>query len=55
VWVGLLWPYLFLDEARTALKLPEGYKPAHAIAFGYASGPKLPAPVRKTDIVTYIK
>jgi nitroreductase len=55
VWVGLLWPFLALDEARTMLNIPEGYKPVHGIAFGYASGPKLPAPARKMDVVNYIK
>lgn len=55
VFVGLLWPYLHQDETGTTLKLPEGYKPMHAVAFGYASGDKLPAPERKRDVVTYIK
>ncbi len=55
VWVGLLWPYLRSDGAAAALHLPDGYTPRHAVAFGYASGPKLPAPARKTDIVNYIK
>lgn len=55
VFVGLLWPYINLEEARTTLKLPDGYKPMHAIAFGYAAGPILPAPERKKDVVTYIK
>jgi nitroreductase len=55
VWVGLLWPYLSLAEAKTSLQLPDGYKPVHAIAFGYPSGPKLPTPPRKKDVVTYIK
>lgn len=55
VWVGLLWPYIKTPEALAELKIPEGYKLLHAIAFGYQSGPKLPAPLRNTDVVTYIK
>lgn len=55
VWVGLLWPYLNTPDAPVDLQLPEGYTPLHAIAFGYASGPKLPAPVRKEDVVNYIR
>jgi nitroreductase len=55
VWVGLLWPYLHEDEAKTALKIPEGYTPLHAIAFGYPAGGKLPAPPRKPDVFTYIR
>jgi len=55
VWVGLLWPYVNLEEAHATLKVPDGYKTMHAIAFGYAAGPKLPAPERKKDVVAYIK
>jgi len=55
VWVGLLWFYLALDEAPAKLQLPDGYKPLHGVAFGYASGPKLPAPLRNPDVVTYIR
>jgi nitroreductase len=55
VWVGLLWPYLHSDEARATLKIPDGYTPQHAIAFGYAAGPKLPAPPRKPDVADYIR
>jgi nitroreductase/uncharacterized protein YciI len=55
VWVGLLWPYLHGDEARAALRIPEGFTIQHAIAFGYPAGGKLPAPPRKSDIVTYIR
>ncbi len=55
VWVGLLWSYINLEEAASTLKIPEGYKPVHAIAFGFQRGPKLPAPERKRDVITYIK
>lgn len=55
VWVGLLWPFINLPEAKSILELPEGYKPVHGIAFGYPSGDPLPAPLRKTDVVNYIK
>lgn len=55
VWVGLLWPYIKLDEAPATLQVPQGYKPVHAIAFGYQNAPNLPAPERKKDVVTYIK
>ncbi len=54
VWVGLLWPYLHSSDAKTALKIPEGYTPQHAIAFGYPAGDLPPAPPRKPDIVTYL-
>lgn len=54
VWVGLLRFYLDLEEAPAKLRLPSGYKPAHAAAFGYAGGPKPPAPERNPDVVTYI-
>lgn len=55
VWVGLLWPFINLPEAKTLLELPDGYKPVHAIAFGFASGEKLPAPNRKSNVINYIK
>jgi nitroreductase len=55
VFVGLLWPYITTPEAPAELKIPEGYKLLHAVAFGYPSGPKLPAPPRNTDVVTYIR
>lgn len=55
VWVGLLRFYLGLEEAPAKLLLPEGYKLFNGIAFGYAGGPKLPAPVRNPDVVTYIR
>ncbi len=55
VWIGLLWPYIKSDEANGEMKIPEGYRLLHAVAFGYRSGPELPAPPRKTDIVTYIR
>lgn len=55
VWVGLLWFYLGLPEAPAELRVPAGYKPMHAVAFGHASGPKLPAPVRNPNVVTYIR
>ena len=55
VWVGLLWFFMDLEEARAMLNLPVGYKLAHAAAFGYAQGPKLPAPVRNPDVITYIR
>ncbi len=55
VFVGLLWPYITTPEAPAELQIPEGYKLLHAVAFGYQSGEKLPAPPRKTDVVTYIK
>ncbi len=54
VWVGLLWPYLSLAEARETLRIPDGYKPLHAVAFGYAAGGPLKAPERKKDVVNYI-
>ena len=55
VWVGLLWFFMGLEEAPGMLRIPEGYKLAHAAAFGYAKGPKLPAPVRNPDVVSYIR
>ncbi|SHI11072.1 Nitroreductase [Sporobacter termitidis DSM 10068] len=55
VWVGLLRFYLTLEEAPASLRLPEGYVPMHGAAFGYAGGPKLPAPARNPDVVTYIR
>lgn len=55
VWVGMLWPFLNTEEAKTMLKIPEGYTPLHGIAFGYPAGPSLPAPPRKPDSVTYIR
>jgi nitroreductase len=55
VFVGLLWPFISSEEAPAALKIPEGYKLLHAVAFGYQSGDKLPAPQRNADVVTYIK
>jgi nitroreductase len=55
VWVGLLWFFLDLEEAPVKLQLPEGFKPCHGVAFGYASGPKLPAPLRNPNVVTYIR
>jgi nitroreductase len=55
VWVGLLWFYMALEEAPRTLKIPEGNKLAHAAAFGYAKGPKLPAPLRNPDVVSYIR
>lgn len=54
VWVGLLWPYLSLDVAREKLQIPDGYKPLHAVAFGYAEGGQMAAPERRKDVVTYI-
>jgi nitroreductase len=55
VWVGLLWFYMRLEETPATLRLPEGYLPAHAAAFGYAKGPRLPAPIRNPNVVTYIR
>lgn len=55
VWLGLLWPYMHLPETPAQLNIPEGYVLIHAIAFGYASGEKLPAPIRKTDVFTYLR
>jgi nitroreductase len=55
VWVGLLWFYLSLEEAPAKLRLPEGMRPAHGAAFGYASGQRLPAPLRNPNVVTYIR
>lgn len=55
VWVGLLQFYLSLEEAPEKLRLPKGYKPAHAVAFGYPGGPKPSAPERNPDVVTFIR
>ncbi len=55
VWVGLLWPYFSLDEAREKLRIPEGYKPLHAVAFGYPNGENPAAPERRKDVVSYIR
>lgn len=55
VFVGLLWPYISSADAPAELQIPKGFKLFHAIAFGYPAGPKLPAPPRKTDVVTYIR
>lgn len=55
VFVGLLWPYIGSPDAPAELHIPEGYKLLHAVAFGYRSGPELPAPPRKPDVVTYIR
>lgn len=55
VWVGLLWSYIALDEASVKLNIHEDYKLMHGIAFGYRAGDALPAPIRNTDVVSYIR
>jgi nitroreductase len=56
VWIGLLRFYLGVEEEVKKLGLPEGYVPFHGVAFGYSANKEpLPAPVRKTDVVNYIR
>jgi nitroreductase len=56
VWIGLLRFYLSVEEEVKKLNLPEGYVPFHGVAFGYNGNKEMPPiPVRKTDVVNYIR
>lgn len=41
-------------ELRAALRIPTGYKPACAAAFGYPAGDRLAGEPRRADTVTWV-